>query len=142
MKANPKGIAVCETINELVEHLPKLLRILGVYVGLNEPLLQQLLRIIQNLFIEREQNAHLKPHADEFVGEYLLPAACIKEDQHHLTDELLWNVLQKMDFRKRYDYYQRLLSRGYLSNYSLLNQFINLHPKCVKWAKSICDEKE
>lgn len=47
-----------------------------------------------------------------------------------------------MDFNKRYYYYQELLSRGYLNNFSMLAKLIELYPRIIKWAKMISADEQ
>lgn len=113
-----------------------------MHLGLNEVIFQKLLRVVHFQFLEKECDEPLQRHAFRLAGEYFLPALCIKEDQNHVIDELLWSIFCKMEFQSRYSYYQQLLSVGYLTNYRLLSRFNDLYPKAIQWTKQLCDEQD
>lgn len=57
-------------------------------------------------------------------------------------DQELWKILKSVDFVSRYYFYQELLCRGYLANLTMLNRLIELHPRVLKWPKSLCTERD
>jgi hypothetical protein len=50
--------------------------------------------------------------------------------------------MKHIEFTKRYYYYQELLSRGYLNNFSMLSKLIDLYPRIIKWAKMVSADEQ
>ena len=121
-------------------NLAKIIKILGVHIGYNPRIFLQVLKVT-NYYLMQSDSVEIKEQVKSIAGEYFLPGLCIVLDSNAMLQEMidkeLWQILQKIDYKDRYNIYQELLSRGYLSNISLLNRLIDLQPKIAKWTKSI-----
>lgn len=122
--------------------LHELLRILGVYLGFNQVVFLKLLKVVHYHCLEKSEDKTLQAHAFHFAGEFFLPALCIRQDQNHALDDMLWNIFSRMEYHRRYHFYYQLLSNGYLANCQLLERFIELYPKAIQWTKQICNEQD
>ncbi len=102
----------------------------------------KLLKVVNYYLIENQPLENIKNFAFKLAGEYFLPALCIARDHNYSLDVELWKILKPINFTTRYFYYQELISRGYLTNLTLLSKLIELYPKASKWTKSISDSDD
>ena len=143
VKVKPlKGIRLCQNAEDLCENLPVVLRIFGVHLGLDAHVFYRVLRVVNYWMVQTCSTDSVKLLAYRMTGEYFLPALTIITSENLKLDRELWEIMKHIEFKNRYFYYQELLSRGYLSNFCMLEKFIELHPKVVKWSKSLSDEAE
>lgn len=68
-----------------------------------------------------------------------MPAVCLQRNEVPLDAEL-WKVASQLEVTERFTHYQLLWSRGYLSNLPLLNIFVEMVPRAIKWTKHLSDE--
>jgi len=135
LEEHPKGVSPCKTAEDLIENLPILIRILGVHLGLDANVFLKLLKVC-HYFLINQAETH-KEIVLKMCGEYFLPAITLMPIENIKVDQELWRILKHEQFGKRYEYYQELLSSGYLSNFCMLSKFIDLYPKGQKWFKSL-----
>ena len=69
----------------------------------------------------------------------MLPALCLQKHEVALDAEM-WKIAQLLDIAERYSHYQLLLSRTYLTNLPLLQVFVDMVPRTIKWTKHLSDE--
>jgi hypothetical protein len=71
-----------------------------------------------------------------------LPALCLINEKVPNIDTELWKIFHEMKYQERFQYYQYLLSKVYLSNINMLSKFVELCPRVVKWTKSLSIERQ
>lgn len=93
---------------------------MGIYLGFNQVVFQKLLKVVNYHFLEKSKEKKINEFAFMFAGDFFLPALCARENQNLILDDLLWNIFKEMDYKLRYQYYFKLLSSGYVTNFQLL----------------------
>jgi hypothetical protein len=103
---NPKGVQICETPEQLIENIQKVLRILGMHISFNPNVFFRVIAMTNHYLVN---NDNLKVEAFKMTGEYFLPALCIVRDNNEVLKEMLdhelWAILSKIDFKSRYFFY-------------------------------------
>ncbi len=92
--------------------------------------------------MENNPNESFKQFVFKIAGEYFLPALCLINEKVPNIDTELWKIFNKMKYQERFQYYQYLLSKVYLSNINMLSKFVELCPRVVKWTKSLSIERQ
>lgn len=135
-----KGVSIHDKASAmecLRENLPKVLKLLGVYLGHNIPLFRRVLKSTLD---------HLEPRVlQQLFSDYFLGAACLLPKDQTASAQLgrdLWDVAEKIDVTDRLTIYQSHLSRGYLVNLALLDKLVDLVPRAIKWSKHLSDESD
>ena len=137
-----KGVQICQSAQDLALNLPKVIRIIGIHLGLNSVVFLRLMKVVNHYMIDTCNDESIRTQAFKLAGEYFLPGLCVLDSHYPQLDQELWNSLKHIDFKTRFIFYQDLLSRNYLTNFCLLEKLIHIQPKVVKWSKSLSDEKE
>ena len=118
-------------------NLPRILRLLGVYLGKNVSLFRRVLKAASD---------HFEPKMlQQMFADYFLGAACLLPKDQTSSQQLgkdLWEVAEKIDVAERMIIYQQHLSRGYLVNLALLDKLVDLVPRAIKWTKHLSDESD
>jgi len=75
------------------------------------------------------------------TGMFFLPALCAGDLKTQLDTEL-WQIMKKIDYKLRFQFYHQLRFQSYVTKTILLQKLVTLHPKVIKWTKSLSDEED
>ena len=56
IEGKTKGVSTCHTAKDLSENIPKVLRILGVHLGLNQSVFNRVLRVVNHYMVDRSNS--------------------------------------------------------------------------------------